>query len=652
MLNVNGFFGHIQRNHLRSLLMFFGFAIACQLIGIAGLVGPLVIFDRAHEPVSAFPAYVERYALGVFAVSSILFFFRFFMYVKYVRNSADFKLVTITQEPRLCRIIELQAIAAGVAMPDVGIIEDEARNAFACGLSQNSAVLVVTRGLLKALDDDELEAVVAHEITHIVNGDMQLMAVVNVMLDTFFVLKRLNPFQFSNLKYLVLIFFAYVGIMNYLRGPGLDVLIQLAPTVLFSFFAIFMILVVVSGFIASIGMTFAKLSRLLITSSREFIADAEAVRMTKNPAALISALKRIDGRSRIEGLDDTIDAMMIDGAVEGAFASHPTIADRVAALARHAGAMVHATGRRKDTRKFEATAARPSTQFSKQFVPAKNAGKKPKWLLVDRVNAGSGENAFGLTPRTRNLAIIGILITIVFWQQLNQMQTDSMVMLEKKFPERTAEINAARAAKGSKKGIKKYTVNLMAVHPLLARCFATKDYKLDTRYISSFKKPDKSVVSDLVNGGQRADASELDKYAAIHTKTQLDIANAPNETARNKALMIYVRWRVIVLRNSHQFFGTNGLDWFRKAYESPRDQQIVDMIRTRLKQGIVFGKSERETSGISLLIDNSSDFIPCHARAILGPARPTQIIKVKNSQSVLRLVPMAPMIKTTLRGTN
>lgn len=83
------------------------------------------------------------------------------------------------------------------------------------------------------------------------------------------------------------------------------------------------------GFVTSLGMTLAKLSRLLIASSREFIADAEAVRMTKNPAALISALKRIDGRSEINGLDQSVDTMMIDGAVDGGYATHPTIADRM-----------------------------------------------------------------------------------------------------------------------------------------------------------------------------------------------------------------------------------------------------------------------------------------------------------------------------------
>ena len=290
MLRVNGFFGHIQRNNLRSMAMFLGFAVACQLIGIAMLVGPLMLLDRAHEPMSHFGPYMERYAIAVFVFSVVLLSVRFLWLVNSIRQTAKFKIVTQKQEPRLCKIIEMQAIAAGINMPSIGIIEDEARNAFACGLSQKSAVLVVTRGLLKSLDDDELEAVVAHEVTHITNGDIQLMAVVNVILSTFFLIKRINPFQFSNLKYLTLIFFAYVGINSYFGGPGLEIWMKIGGQFLFYLSMIFVALVLVSGFVSSIGMTLAKLSRLVIASSREFVADAEAVRMTKNPAALISAL--------------------------------------------------------------------------------------------------------------------------------------------------------------------------------------------------------------------------------------------------------------------------------------------------------------------------------------------------------------------------
>ncbi|RAI25928.1 M48 family metalloprotease, partial [Rhodoplanes serenus] len=93
----------------------------------------------------------------------------------------NFTLVDRRAQPRLVSIVERLAITAGVPVPRVALIETEARNAFACGIDADSAVVVATRGLVEALDDDELAAVVAHEITHIKNGDICLMAAANVL---------------------------------------------------------------------------------------------------------------------------------------------------------------------------------------------------------------------------------------------------------------------------------------------------------------------------------------------------------------------------------------------------------------------------------------------------------------------------------------
>ena len=96
----------------------------------------------------------------------------------------DFRFVDDQDEPRLCRIVEPLIIAAGLPTPYVGVIDTPALNAFACGIRQKDAVLVFTRGLIDGLDDDELAAVAAHEIVHIKNGDIRLIAATNVCLDT------------------------------------------------------------------------------------------------------------------------------------------------------------------------------------------------------------------------------------------------------------------------------------------------------------------------------------------------------------------------------------------------------------------------------------------------------------------------------------
>jgi hypothetical protein len=103
-------------------------------------------------------------------------------------------------------------------------------------------------------------------------------------------------------------------------------------------------------FLRRLAVEGSHLTRLLIASACELIADAESVRLTQNPAALVSALGRIEGRSVIPGLAAGQDAMMIDGAHEGAFATHPTIAERVAAIVSVTGSMALIAPGRRDTR--------------------------------------------------------------------------------------------------------------------------------------------------------------------------------------------------------------------------------------------------------------------------------------------------------------
>jgi Zn-dependent protease with chaperone function len=170
------------------------------------------------------------------------------------------------------------------------VIESPARNAFACGLNARTAVVVATRGLVESLDDDELAAVAAHEIAHIRNGDIRLMAAANVLMENLEALQRRNPLRIA--------------------GWTRTILAVLLPP--------FLLLCLAAGFAARCAFTLARVSRLLISSSREFVADADAVRMTHNPAALVSALRRIEGRSAVAGIGARTDAMMIDGPVSGA----------------------------------------------------------------------------------------------------------------------------------------------------------------------------------------------------------------------------------------------------------------------------------------------------------------------------------------------
>lgn len=598
MFNVNGFYGHVRRNDFRSIAMFLGFLFACQLIGIAIMVGPLLLIDTDFEPVSNFPGYLKKYGGWVFVFSFCLFFVRFLLHVGHIRSQVMFKPVGEAEEPRLYKIVELQAIAAGIKVPGVGVIEDEARNAFACGMSQRSAVVVVTRGLLRALDDEELEAVVAHEISHIVNGDIRLMAVANVMLSTLFWLKNNNPIRIEDYRQIILI-------------------VVMPP---------FLILFLVAGFITSIAMTLGKLSRLLIASSREYIADAEAVRMTKNPSALISALKKIEGRSVIADLDDTVDAMMIDGLVEGAYASHPTIEERVKVLARHAGAMAFGAGVRKDTRKITDFAPSPNGGFGRKSKEHLAVNQSSKRLLVDRVNAGSNENAFGLSPKMRNLVLLAIIVPVGLKTcSMNAVYSDLMdfekvrndltkplkqggfTTLNDHFADETKPLTQYQLAR-----------KLGKKDPMESLCFATEGYSVGDRGLHSVREPDRTLVRDYVHTGKLPSDVAIEKYAAIRLLSIAAVRNALSEEERDEALISYVKQRKSMLMIMHRFFGDGGLAWMQEAYNSNSDREMLTLLKGRNLIKSETKKNQKLAKEIDLLLRGSSSFIPCYVRAGLN----------------------------------
>ena len=183
-MRVNGLYGHVRRNDARSLALFAGFVVAFHLLAILALVVPLAMLDPEHAPLYGWSGYLVRWVPLVTVAGGFLFAVQMAWHVRTVRRKTNFRFVDDQDEPRLCRIVEPLTIAAGLPTPYVGVIDSPALNAFACGIRQKDAVLVFTRGLIDALDDDELAAVAAHEIVHIVNGDIRLIAATNVCLDT------------------------------------------------------------------------------------------------------------------------------------------------------------------------------------------------------------------------------------------------------------------------------------------------------------------------------------------------------------------------------------------------------------------------------------------------------------------------------------
>lgn len=579
MLRVNGFYGHVRRNDVRSLAMFAGFLVAFQIVAAVVLFLPLLFLDSMHSPI--FPLrYAGRYVPVVAVLSVGLFLLRFSQHVALVRANIDFVYVDRRTDPRLVNLVETLALSAGLPAPKVGVIESSARNAFACGLSAASAVVVVTRGLLEALDDDELAAVLAHEIAHIRNGDIRLMAAANVLMENLDWLQRKR-------------------LLGRQIGWKQALLVVVFPALL--------LLSTLSGFLTKLALTIARVSRLLISSSREFVADAEAVRMTHNPAALISALRRIEGRSTVAGLSPQADAMMIDGAVEGPLATHPTIAERIAVLAGLSGSWAEAASPRKDTRvrcaeavpgPWGATGASPWARSA----PAQAATGSPPRGLVQRVNVGTIENR-GPT-RAAQIIIFGGLAVIIGSGFLWSMRLDKA--LERSAPAREAGLK-----------LRNEVDRLSGLHPVEARCFATKYYGVGDSRLKKVHAPDQRLVDAFERGEEVSGSSDLalERYLGLKQRS-LRVAAQARGAELDGALLEYVRSRKVLLEVVHRFYGEPGLRLLQDAYDTPADKAVVATLAGRLRNAAEpLAGDARLAAEIQLLVSDASAFVPCVARA-------------------------------------
>ncbi len=220
--------------------------------------------------------------------------------------------MTRKEEPALYNLVENMCIATGTPLPRIEIIETHARNAFASGIDRRSYCITVTRGLMQALTKDELEGVLAHELTHILNRDVRLMMVCVIFTGMLGISAQL---VWSNIRYGL-----YMPSSSNRRDGGGLIFLMLA-----------LLIILWVGYLATL------LARFAISRKREFMADAGAVKITKNPDAMMRALIRISGAAEIPKAPADIKAMCFESATPfmGLFATHPPIGERIAAIAAY-----------------------------------------------------------------------------------------------------------------------------------------------------------------------------------------------------------------------------------------------------------------------------------------------------------------------------
>lgn len=227
--------------------------------------------------------------------------------------------VTRAEEPELYNILENLCISRGLPMPKLEIIEDSALNAFASGLTNDSFSITVTRGLMHTLDRDEMEAVIGHELTHIINRDVRLLVVTTVFVG---MISFLSQLAWRNMFYTNSYNSPYTYNNRDNDGRRSNLPLMLIATALLA-----------------LGYLLALLLRFAISRKREYNADAGSVELTKNPAALASALRKISGQSDVANVPPEVKQMFIEngGGMFDLFATHPPIAKRIAILDELAG---------------------------------------------------------------------------------------------------------------------------------------------------------------------------------------------------------------------------------------------------------------------------------------------------------------------------
>lgn len=305
-----GLQSHIWNNNLKSiaLLGIYPFVIAGMVWAIASIVGLMTTPDASWESADALAgnvvsAYWPIILAGVCIWFLIAYFFQTFM----IRKMSHSHPVTRKDEPEFYNLVENLCISVGMKMPRLEIIESHARNAFASGINDKTYAVTVTRGLLQSLSKDEVEGVVAHELTHILNRDVRLLIVTIVFTG---MIGFAAQMVWSQVRYGL-----WVGNRSNGKGNGTIILMIILG-------------VLWIGYIATIFTRFA------LSRRREYMADAGAVQITKNPDAMMRALMRIAGKDRIPKMPGDINMMCIENRVPfmGLFATHPPIKNRIIAL--------------------------------------------------------------------------------------------------------------------------------------------------------------------------------------------------------------------------------------------------------------------------------------------------------------------------------
>jgi len=314
-----GLYSHIQSNRRRSIALLIGlFFLVYVLVYAGALVAAALSLDADLDTLMLI-AWIDLLKAAPFSTvgTALWIVIAYFFHQTMIDAVTGGQEIQRRDNPRLYSILENLCISRGITMPRLKVMESDALNAFATGMNQKQYSITVTTGLLDRLNDAEIESVLGHELTHIRNGDVRMMViaviiagVVSFFAELVFRLWFYNGFSFRGSR------------SDERRGGG----------------AGFAILIAIALLVVAYLLSF--LIRLALSRSREFLADAGSVELTKNPDAMISALRKIEGRGELPGATSAVMEMCIDNPREGfgeLFDTHPSVERRITAMIKFAG---------------------------------------------------------------------------------------------------------------------------------------------------------------------------------------------------------------------------------------------------------------------------------------------------------------------------
>lgn len=324
MFRAYGLYSHIRANRIRSVLLLLGFVALLHvlLFSLLLMINAFGGGDFEWIVTRAVDQFAGSWPVAM-AAAAIWFLISWLFHQKLISFATGARGISRREAPKLYNALENLCISRGIPMPALQIIETPALNAYAAGIKEGQYVIAVTRGLMETLSDDELEAVLGHELTHIRNRDTQLMVIAIIFAGIFAFFADIAVRSWN---------FPY-GVWPRGNGRGDDRGGRGAGGG-----AALALLIAIAIILISWGLS--TLIRFALSRSREYLADAGSVELTKNPDAMIRALRKIERNAKFD-VPSRMEAFFIESPLRGRAASllstHPAIEDRVAALKRYAG---------------------------------------------------------------------------------------------------------------------------------------------------------------------------------------------------------------------------------------------------------------------------------------------------------------------------